>query len=101
MNTRIDGTSVAGAKLKEKGTTHWESPNVATNETGFSALPSGLRSHYGEFVALGESTFLWSSRIVAESDNPYFWLITYEFPLIYESDFYLRSFGLSIRCIKD
>jgi len=33
-----------GYKLKETGTTHWQSPNDgATNETGYTALPGGYR----------------------------------------------------------
>jgi uncharacterized protein (TIGR02145 family) len=34
------GWEIAGGKLKEVGTEHWESPNIgATNEFGFTALP--------------------------------------------------------------
>jgi uncharacterized protein (TIGR02145 family) len=40
----MGGESLAGGKLKESGTDHWASPNTgATNETGFSAVPSGYR----------------------------------------------------------
>jgi uncharacterized protein (TIGR02145 family) len=36
------GTSFAGGKLKETGTSHWSPPNEnATDDYGFKALPGG------------------------------------------------------------
>jgi len=41
----LEGGGVGG-KMKESGTIHWASPNVgATNESGFTALPSGRDSY--------------------------------------------------------
>jgi hypothetical protein len=38
----MGGEETGGGKLKEKGTTHWISPNTgATDEAGFTALPGG------------------------------------------------------------
>ena len=44
LSNYLGGDDVAGGKLKETDTTHWNKPNVgATNETGFTALPNGVR----------------------------------------------------------
>jgi uncharacterized protein (TIGR02145 family) len=44
LTTYLGGLSLAGGKLKEAGLVHWTTPNTgATNETGFTALPSGMR----------------------------------------------------------
>src|SRR5574344_393885 len=55
-------TSYAGGKLKETGTTHWNSPNTgATNETGFTALPGGYRNFSGTFLDIGNYGYWWSA----------------------------------------
>jgi len=60
-NTDWRGTN-EGGKLKEVGTTHWNSPNTgATNERGFKALPSGFRGKDGTFDALGNGATFWLS----------------------------------------
>jgi uncharacterized protein (TIGR02145 family) len=44
------GWEIAGGKLKEAGTAHWDSTNVeSTNESGFTALPAGVRPRDGRF----------------------------------------------------
>ena len=46
----LGGSSVAGGKLKEIGTTHWSVPNTgATNSSGFTGLGAGHRSNLGDF----------------------------------------------------
>ncbi|OFX83089.1 MAG: hypothetical protein A2W99_13370 [Bacteroidetes bacterium GWF2_33_16] len=60
----LGGVNIAGGKLKETGTIHWVSPNTgATNESGFTALPSGIRDYIGgTFGQEGISSFLWCSN---------------------------------------
>jgi uncharacterized protein (TIGR02145 family) len=44
----LGGADVAGGKLKESGTEHWQTPNAgATNETGFTAVGNGYRGEDG------------------------------------------------------
>jgi uncharacterized protein (TIGR02145 family) len=58
----LGGVNVAGGKLKETGTDHWNSPNTgATNEIGFTALAGGLRDYEGQFVFINDRAPLWSS----------------------------------------
>ncbi len=97
----LGGTSIAGGKLKESGTTHWNSPNIgATNESGFTALPGGNRlSNNGSFVDIGYNGRWWST---SERDNNYIWLryMSYSDSEAVRN-FGNKSYGLSVRCVKD
>lgn len=59
----LGGLTVAGGKLKEAGTSHWNSPNTnATNISGFTALPGGYSMGSGNyFRRIGEMGFWWST----------------------------------------
>jgi uncharacterized protein (TIGR02145 family) len=58
----LGGLSIAGGKMKETGTSHWFSPNTgATNISGFTALPNGLRIYNdGSFQFKGDYGHYWS-----------------------------------------
>jgi uncharacterized protein (TIGR02145 family) len=59
----LGGAPVAGAKIKEEGTEHWNSPNiVATNESGFTAFGGGFRHRdSGNYDDNKEWGYFWSS----------------------------------------
>jgi uncharacterized protein (TIGR02145 family) len=62
LTSYLGGEGVAGGKLKETGTTHWEKPNnEATDQTGFITLPGGYRNNHGAFANSGFFGFWWSS----------------------------------------
>ena len=61
----VGGYFVAGGSLKSMATQPtlggWTLPNIgATNSSGFTALPGGVRSHIGEFYAMLNSGCWWS-----------------------------------------
>jgi len=89
-----------GGKLKEAGTTHWIAPNTgATNESGFTALPGGLRSYDGTFYSMGYLAYFWSST---EGSSNYAWsryLSCYS-SQVYRYD-YSKPYGFSVRCVRD
>jgi uncharacterized protein (TIGR02145 family) len=90
----------AGGKMKETGTVHWAPPNTgATNESGFTALPSGDRSPYGPFDELATSAFFWSSNQL-NIDDAYDWDLLYDKSHLYGTST-LKTYGLAVRCILD
>ncbi|MCP4704678.1 MAG: hypothetical protein GY865_08720 [candidate division Zixibacteria bacterium] len=97
----LGGVSVAGGKMKETGTTHWDSPNTgATNESGFSGLPGGYRyGTTGPFYYVGRTTLFWSST---EYFGLYAWYRTldYSYSDIGRSNLF-KNYGFSVRCVKD
>jgi uncharacterized protein (TIGR02145 family) len=107
LTTYLGGESVAGGKLKETGTTHWESPNTgATNEKGFTALPGGSRNYAGAFNYTGSNVIFfrsngcwWSSTGLSDF-NAYYRRLYNSLSEVYSS-LSVKQFGYSIRCMKD
>lgn len=98
--TFLGGDPVAGGKLKETGTSHWQSPNKgATNETDFTALLGGFRESDGTFRNINFSTHWWSTT-EHSSTKAYIRDIFFVEAIIsrYESN---KNWGCSVRCIKD
>jgi len=95
----LGGENVAGGKMKETGTTHWQTPNTgATNESEFSALPGGAR-YGGTYDNIGNFEGWWSAT---EYGGFYAW----DRRLNYSSSGvsrYLTSkrYGFSVRCVGD
>ncbi|HDP74539.1 MAG TPA: PKD domain-containing protein, partial [Bacteroidales bacterium] len=96
----LGGESVAGGKLKETGTTHWNSPNAgATNETGFTALPGSYRINSGTFSNIGNYGYWWSASELSTD-------IAWTRYMYYNGSYVGRSnldkeFGFSVRCVRD
>jgi uncharacterized protein (TIGR02145 family) len=90
----------AGGKLREAGLTHWKSPNtLALNETGFTALPGGLKDGSGNFTGINEYTYF---QTTTEKENVYaFCGLLFYYGVGSGSGTYHKSVGFSVRCIKD
>ena len=95
-----ENTNTAGSKMKSTGTQYWQSPNIdATNESGFSGLPGGLRGLNGTFNLIGSYGGWWSST---EDDTVLAWNRNLIIDIGSASRNYAgKSSGLSVRCIKD
>ena len=93
------GEASAGIKLKEAGTTHWKEPNTGTNESGFTALPSGIRLRDGVF-AWFETTGLWWTANGGFMDAATSYDMAYNRNWVH-SMAYLYHCGLAVRCVKD
>jgi len=100
LQNYLGGFLVAGGKLKETGTTHWETPNVgATNETGFTAIASGNRGYDGGFNVLGISGWWWTSSTGGTSWAYYFSMYSDSAKL--DMFTYNKKCGFAVRCVKE
>jgi uncharacterized protein (TIGR02145 family) len=100
LTDHLGGLSIAGGKMKETGTTHWNSPNTgATNISGFTALAGGIRVSSGNFYYIGSSANVWSSAQYGSS-NAWFRYLDYYYDDVFRGSNYKGS-GFSVRCLKD
>lgn len=95
------GTDVGG-KLKESGTSHWNSPNTgATNESRFTALLGGFHRPDTLFYGISTDALFWSATDYANG-GPYGVgrLLQRGHARVIDGGWYKNS-GMSIRCVKD
>lgn len=100
----LGGPEMAAIKLKEEGDAHWDYAN-GTNESGFSALGSGIKAMeeemFGVFVDYRNLTYFWTSESYKNEISTYF------SPVLQTdgSDSHYWSpptdYGAPVRCIMD
>jgi uncharacterized protein (TIGR02145 family) len=89
-----------GGGMKETGTDHWYPPNAyATNSTGFTALPAGLRSIGGNFYNLTFACSPWSST-EGDLGTAWYWRMLYNSSQLYHYNC-SKNTGFPVRCLKD
>jgi uncharacterized protein (TIGR02145 family) len=103
LENHLGGSGVAGGALKSTATlptpVGWDIPNTgATNSSGFTALPGGLRT-FGDFSGLTYFGFWWSSSVSSASDAGYRFL-TCDNSYI-GRHYNNRTDGFSVRCCRD
>lgn len=97
------GGEYAGGKLKETGFSHWVSPNTgATDLYGFTALPAEFRNYYSDENDPDSFLALWSSSSPPECNGTHAKFLQ----LVYNNQSVklyceFKSFGQSVRCVKD
>jgi uncharacterized protein (TIGR02145 family) len=100
LENSIGGSMIAGGKMKNHGNQYWTTPNTgATNESGFSGLPGGVRFAAGTYNRLGTYAYWWSSTQKTATGGVYRYLYYNDSIAGITDD--TKVLGLSIRCLKD
>lgn len=107
----LGGEAIAGRKMKQAGATLWLAPNEGANESGFTAVPAGMRigtigTNGGLFSDMGLRGYWWSATQSSPStaiyraiDHMGVIIGTTSNPGKYELN--NKNFGFSVRCVKD
>jgi len=95
----------AGGKIKttgtiEGGTGLWYAPNtLATNSSGFSALPGGWKDGAGNFTGMGYNAFFYNTQ-GWWYDFKYYTQLNHSDGNIWRDGFQAPSYSMSVRCLK-
>jgi uncharacterized protein (TIGR02145 family) len=101
-SSNVTGTqsTTAGGKMKSTSTLYWNNPNSdASNSSGFMGFPGGYRFGNSQFYDVGNNGDWWSSS-ENNTNNAWFRNLNYNYGHIRRYD-YDKTFGFSVRCIKD
>ena len=99
-NLTGDLGSDVGSNLKDASSSFWNtSISTSTNNSGFSALPSGYRLSTGTYLYLGTEGYFWSSQA---NCSFYGWYrkLSYNKSTIHKN-FMNKGAAFSVRCLKD
>ncbi len=99
-NTGWERGNDVGSKMKEAGTDHWQSPNIADNSSGFTALPGGYRSsNDGDFLDWHTNLGFWSAT---EDIDLLVWDrgLENDRTTVFRGTNY-KNTGFSVRCLMD
>ncbi|MCX6309140.1 MAG: hypothetical protein NTY32_10045, partial [Bacteroidia bacterium] len=69
------------------------------NTSGFTALPGGYRSNYGTFSDVGDNGYWWSSTEYSTAGAWAGILSCNDYGLL--RDYGTKSYGFSVRCVRD
>jgi len=94
-------SATAGGKMKTIGTQYWQNPNIgASNESGFSGLPGGMRDFSnGSFYNIGLSGS-WYSSTEYDANSAWYRNLSRNNAAVTRYN-YDKRFGFSVRCLKD
>lgn len=101
----LQGYNNAGEFMKSTRTDpdphpRWNTGNIATNSSGFTAFPGGFRHSWGSFYSLGELGYWWTATD-DEGTNAISRYMNYGNTLLSESTYDNKAYGYSVRCIKN
>ena len=100
LSSFLGGDQVAGGKMKEEGTIHWNSPNeMATNSSGFTGLGAGYRYSTGVFQNLLSFGYFWTSSTDTGGLMISRTLVNFAEMLVRNTNH--ATSGFSIRCLMD
>ena len=95
--TKVGGEATALKVLKSQ--TGWFRQGNGSDDVGFSALPAGDRINNGNFFDIGKLAGFWSA---SETDYNYAKALDLGYCSNYAAlGYYNKSFGFSVRCLKD
>lgn len=90
----------AGGPMKEAGTAHWIAPNTgATNSSGFTALPGGVRGKFGAFTDIGLINQLWTTDENDLTSGVSYKLANDDISVLTQNND--KFWGSTVRCIKN
>jgi len=101
----LGGFYIAGGNMKSTRTEpdahpRWILPNTgATNESGFSALPGGIRNTSGAFFTPGRFGYFWSSSEAISWEAWYLYIDTSW--SVFNISTFNEGSGFSVRCLRD